>query len=224
MQAEVHAEPNVAEFRRRYRTTEIGARYSGWLHFAFTTVGSLSAIIFALASLSDVTPLEWLTVPAAFIAANFGEYFGHRGPMHHPRRGLRLLFQRHTRQHHVFYTHDAMEAESSTDFHMVLFPPVLLVFFLGCLATPMGLLLHWLVSANVGWLFAATAVGYFLTYEWLHFAYHQPRTSWVSGLPFMDGLRRHHTVHHDQRLMGRWNFNITFPIADLVMGTYYRSR
>ena len=38
----------------------------------------------------------------------------------------------------------------------------------------------------------------------------------------MQTLRRHHTRHHDLALMGRWNFNITFPIADWLFGTYYR--
>ena len=35
-------------------------------------------------------------------------------------------------------------------------------------------------------------------------------------------LRKHHTHHHDLALMGKWNFNITFPICDAVMGTSYK--
>ena len=35
-----------------------------------------------------------------------------------------------------------------------------------------------LFSANVGWLFVATGVGYFLAYEWLHFCYHLDPGSW----------------------------------------------
>ena len=212
---------SVELFRTTYRAREIGPHYSGWLHFAFTSIGSLSAIGFALSRLAEPSVLEWLTVPATFVVANFGEYFGHRGPMHHRRRGLGLLFQRHTLQHHRFFTADAMTCESTRDFKMVLFPPVMLLFFLGALAAPIGLGLFALFGSNVGWLFVATAVAYFLSYEWLHFAYHQPPASAIGRLPGLAALRRHHAVHHDPRRMQRWNFNITFPIADRVMGTQW---
>ena len=50
--------------------------------------------------LDDVEPLEWLTVPLAFLYANLSEYLGHRGPMHHKTRLLAGIFQRHTVEHH----------------------------------------------------------------------------------------------------------------------------
>ena len=94
------------------------------------------------------------------IAWETAHSFGHRGPMHHRRRGLGIIFERHTLQHHQFYRHDAMAAESPDDFQMVLFPPVMLLFFLGGLAAPIGLLLGVLGTPNLGWLFAATGVAY----------------------------------------------------------------
>jgi sterol desaturase/sphingolipid hydroxylase (fatty acid hydroxylase superfamily) len=105
---------------------------------------------------------------------------------------------------------------------MVLFPPVMLFFFLGAIATPLAAVLFLCVSANTGWLFVVVAMGYFLTYEVLHFAYHLHPDSWVWRLPFMAALRRHHTRHHDLALMGRYNFNITFPICDRLFGTTWR--
>ena len=89
---------------------------------------------------------------------------------------LAILFERHTQQHHRYYTHEAMAADSPRDFQMVLFPPVMLIFFLGFLATPIGLVIGYLGTPNLGWLFAATAISYFLTYEWLHWSYHQPES------------------------------------------------
>jgi sterol desaturase/sphingolipid hydroxylase (fatty acid hydroxylase superfamily) len=32
-------------------------------------------------------------------------------------------------------------------------------------------------------------------------------------------LRRHHAIHHDPRLMQRYNFNVTVPLWDWVRGT-----
>jgi len=39
-------------------------------------------------------------------------------------RGLALLFERHTEQHHRFFTDEAMSYEGRRDYKMVLFPPV----------------------------------------------------------------------------------------------------
>lgn len=213
---------SVSRFRAEYREKQIGRHYSGWGHFLFTTAGALTAIAAAGLHLRHVSAAEWATLPIAFLIANFGEYLGHRGPMHRPRRGLSLLYRRHTQQHHHFFTHEAMAAESPRDFKMVLFPPVMLLFFLGALATPIGALLYFAFSPNTGLLFAMVAVGYFLSYEWLHFSYHLRPDTWIGRLPLVGLLRRHHTRHHDLALMGKWNFNITFPIADLICGTYYR--
>ena len=145
---------SVGAFRAKLRDRMIGPSYSGWLHFAFTTVVSLAFIVFAATRLHAVRPLEWLTIPAAFVFSNFAEYAMHRGPMHHPLPGLAALYERHSRQHHRFYTHDAMGAESPRDFKLVLFPWWVMLLFFGGIATPAAVLLFWIVSANVGWLFA----------------------------------------------------------------------
>jgi sterol desaturase/sphingolipid hydroxylase (fatty acid hydroxylase superfamily) len=142
--------------------------------------------------------------------------------MHHRRRGLGLIFTRHTLQHHRFFTDESMACDSSRDFKIMLFPPVMLVFFIGGLALPIGAAFFWLVSPNAGYLFATAAVAYFLLYEWLHFLYHLPSTSKAARLPFLGRLRRHHQLHHNPRRMSGWNFNITFPIGDLIFGTYWR--
>lgn len=213
---------SVDAFRERYRAELIGARYSGWLHFAFTVSMTLGLIVLCARQLSQITPWEWLTVPLTFFYANFAEYFGHRGPMHHLRPGLGKIFERHSKQHHRFFTESRMEFGNSRDFKAVLFPPILVTFFLLAFGTPVALLLSWLISSNVAYLFAITGTAYFLNYELLHFAYHLPPTHWIARLPVMAALRRHHTLHHDQNLMVHYHFNITYPIADWLMGTLHR--
>jgi sterol desaturase/sphingolipid hydroxylase (fatty acid hydroxylase superfamily) len=104
----------------------------------------------------------------------------------------------------------------------VLFPPVLLLFFLGGIAVPVGAAAFLLLSPNCGWFFVTVAVGYFLSYEWLHFSYHLPEDHWLARTRVVSALRRHHTLHHDVAKMGKWNFNITFPITDAVMGTSFK--
>jgi len=213
----------VAAFRAAYREHEVGTRYFGWLHFAFTSGVCIVVVAWCLARIESVTAAEWLTVPLVFLYANLVEYLGHRGPMHHPLRGLRLLYRRHALQHHRFFTDREMAFESSRDFKAVLFPPVMILFFIGGFGLPMWLLLDWLASPNVAWLAVATGVAYYLNYEWLHFAYHCEPESAVGRLPGVAALRRLHLQHHDQRLMTRYNFNITYPVGDWLFGTLHRA-
>src|SRR5690606_25844986 len=105
------------------------------------------------------------------------------------------------------------------DLRAVLFPPVLMTFFITAFALPAGLLLAWIATPNVAWLFVATSLGYFLNYELLHLAYHLPPTHPVARLPLVGRLKRLHQAHHDPRLMARCNFNITYPIGDALFGT-----
>jgi hypothetical protein len=212
----------VATFRAHFRDNYISPRYSGVAHFTFTSIVSLSVVVYCAATVRAPHWWELLTVPATFLFANFVEYRAHRGVMHHRTPPFSLVFERHTPSHHGFYTHEAMAAESPRDYYMVLFPPILIVFFFGLFALPVGLALAWLTTANIARMFVATAVGYFLTYEWLHFAYHQPPDGFIGRRWLVRRLRAHHTLHHDIARMQKWNFNITFPICDTLFGTTHK--
>ena len=116
------------KFRAEYRAKSIGPRYSGWLHFAFTTLGSLAVIAFAISRVRQPSWQELLVLPIGFLVSNAAEYFGHRGPMHRLQQYLGVIFRRHSVEHHHFFTNDRMSYESSRDFKMVLFPSVLVLF------------------------------------------------------------------------------------------------
>jgi hypothetical protein len=209
----------VARYREQYRAEEISPRYRGLIHLAFTLTFGLGGIAWCVSRIHAPTALEWLAVPQTFLYANFAEYWGHRIPMHRPIRGLGLVYRRHAGQHHRFFTHEAMELESTRDLKAVLFPPLLVSFFITAFAVPAGLLIAWLTTTNVAYLFVATALAFFLNYEVLHLAYHLPESHPVARLPGIARLRRLHHTHHDQKLMTSRNFNITYPICDVIFRT-----
>ena len=210
----------TAEYRRAYRAEHVPPGYSGPLHFTLILGFVVAVIATGIYRLESVSALEWLTVPLTFLYANLAEYLGHRFVMHRRRPGLGLIFERHTLQHHRFFTHEAMRFDCSDDWRAVLFPPMLMVFFATAFALPVGLLLTWLFSANVAWLFVVTALAYYGSYEILHFAYHQDDKSWILRLPGVQRMRRLHLKHHDPAVMQRANFNITWPICDWLFGTW----
>ncbi len=213
---------SVALARAEFRETRIPKHYSGYVHLA--TIVAFSGVVAAvsLAMLDDVKPAEWLTIPLTFLYCNLAEYLGHRGPMHHKTRFLTGIFQRHTVEHHSFFTDEAICFDSPRDYRAVLFPPILLLFFFGFFAVPVGAILYVLVSANVCFLFVFTAILYYLNYELFHFSYHVDPQSWLGRVPVIRRLRRNHVAHHNKALMTRYNFNITYPICDNLFGTLYR--
>lgn len=213
---------SVTEARAAFREKHIPANYSGPRHLATTVTVSFAVALLCVLLLDAVRPLEWLTIPLTFLYANLSEYLGHRGPMHRKTRFLGAIFERHTVQHHSFFTEEAGSYDSTQDFRAVLFPPILLIFFIGCFAVPVGAVLYFLVSPNVCFLFVLTSVLYFLNYELLHFAYHMDPQSSIGRLPLIGRLRRHHLRHHNRSLMTTYNFNITYPICDYLFGTLYR--
>jgi len=214
----------VAAYREQYRQEHVPPGYQGWRHLLFTFGIGGAAMAAAILQLEQVRPLEWLAIPLTFFYTNFAEYWGHRGPMHHLKRGLRLVYERHTRQHHRFFTDQHMECDGLRDLRAVLFPPVLMIFFFAVFALPVGLVLAWLASPNVAWLYIATSLGYFLNYEFLHMAYHLPASHPVARWPLVGRLKCLHQSHHYPRLMAHCNFNITYPICDAVFGTLHRAR
>ncbi|HCV21617.1 MAG TPA: fatty acid hydroxylase, partial [Gammaproteobacteria bacterium] len=74
-------------------------------------------------------------------------------------------------------------------------------------------------SANVGWLFISTTTGIYLIYEFMHFCCHVDESWFVRNMPLVNTIRRHHTAHHNSRLMMEKNMNLTFPISDWLFGT-----
>lgn len=221
MQALPHA---VERFRHAYRLEEISARYRGRWHLAFTLGFGVGIIAICVGRIEgSPAPLEWLAVPFTFLYANLVEYWGHRTAMHRPVHGLGLVYRRHAGQHHRFFTDEAMDLQGERDLKAVLFPPVLVGFFLLAFALPAGWLVATLTTPNTAYLFVATALAYFLNYELLHLAYHVPETHWLSRVPGIARLRRLHHIHHDPRLMTSRNFNITYPIGDWIFRTLHRA-
>jgi Fatty acid hydroxylase superfamily len=209
---------DTSAFRDQLRSAW-SVRYSGLLHFAFTSTVCWAALLFALSRVHAPTFLQLCTVPITFFYANAVEYFGHKHPMHHRTPGLGLVHRRHTLEHHRFFTQAEMTIDGPRDVKMVLFPPVLILFFFGLFALPSGLALRALFGTNVAALFIATAMGYFLCYEWLHLSYHLGEGTLLGRLQLIQRLRRHHARHHDPARMTEGNFNITFPICDALFGT-----
>ncbi len=111
-----------------------------------------------------------------------------------------------------------MRFRDHKDWRVTVFPPYALVVFI-LMSLPAAVILGALFSPNVGWLFMCVTTGMYLIYEFMHFCCHVEENWFVRNCPFVNTLRRHHTAHHNARLMMEVNMNLTFPIADWLFGT-----
>jgi hypothetical protein len=111
-----------------------------------------------------------------------------------------------------------MRFRDPKDWRVTVFPPYALVVFI-LMSIPPAVLLGLVAAPNVGWLFMCATTGMYLIYEFMHFCCHVDENWFVRHCPFVNTLRRHHTAHHNARLMMEVNMNLTFPIADWLLGT-----
>lgn len=169
-------------------------------------------------------PLPWTAWPAAFggiLLADFIEYVLHRWPMHKRRRLTRRLFRSHTIDHHRFFTHEAMDMRHLREVFSVASSKFVIAISIVSLVLVVGLI-SLAFGTQVG-MFAGGALGLFVTAKQvLHIAFHFPE-EWM-GLPVLrsrafQAMRRHHTIHHNPRLMRKYNFNIGTPLFDALFGT-----
>ncbi|MBM08799.1 MAG: fatty acid hydroxylase [Magnetovibrio sp.] len=212
-------EERQAEFRRAYRS-QIAGWYNGYLHILVIYTIGVTAIYVYVHHISFIIWWEWFTVPVVILLCNLFEWYLHQHVMHRLVKvtGLRAIYERHTLNHHRFFTDGEMRFRDQKDWRVTVFPPYALVVFI-LLSIPAGLVVGYIVSSNVGWLLMCSTTGMYLTYEFMHFCCHVDENAFVRFCPLVNTLRRHHTAHHNNKLMTKVNLNLTFPISDWLFGT-----
>lgn len=205
-------------FREQYKD-RISPFYNGIVHIAVMFAAGIGAITYCAKQLQGAT-WEWFLVVPVFLAGNFVEWFMHKYVMH--RRidvfALRAIYERHTREHHQYFTDNDITIDTAREFRIVFFPWRVLI-VLGIAGTILGWLAAKLVNPNAGYILYITMVGHYLTYEVFHYCCHVHENAFVRHMPFVNTMRRHHTAHHNQGIMMHKNMNLTFPVFDWIMGT-----
>lgn len=206
------------KFREKY-VSEISPWYNGLLHIGVMYAAGIGAIWWCVSRMQGAT-WEWLLVIPVAIAGNFVEWGMHRYVMHRLRDvfALRAIYDRHTRQHHQYFTDNDSTIHTVREFRIVFFPwRVLAVLAVG--GGLISLAVAALLNPNAGYVTFITMIGHYMVYETLHFFCHVPENRFLRHIPFVNTIRRHHTAHHNLGIMMHLNMNLTFPIADWAMGT-----
>lgn len=206
---------------RQAALAEIPWWYSPHAHLAATTgIGlvTLAVSAYELRAHHAIGAVDWLVVPIVCLLANFFEWRVHEHVLHRRRWPVQVIYDKHTPMHHMIYTEDDMALRSVKELRLVLIPAAG-VLGIVVAAAPFAAAVGHFWSPAAGWLFLVTASLYMVSYEVLHLCYHAPDHTLVGRSRAIRWLRRWHAKHHDPRFMQRWNFNVTVPLFDWVMGT-----
>lgn len=205
--------------REQLRTELMGEAippgYRPIVHLLCPSLIGLGVAVVALLLLKNLHLAQLWTVPITYALGLGFEWRVHKDLLHKRVPGLALLYDRHERSHHIVFTADDMAMRSRREMALVLMPWFAIVLVTLVLA-PVALLVGWLVSRNCGLLVLATGVAFFVSYEWLHLAYHLPASHPISRLWLVRRLGTFHRIHHDPPNMRRWNFNVTVPLFDVL--------
>ncbi|MDF2178875.1 sterol desaturase family protein [Aliiglaciecola sp. CAU 1673] len=213
---------SIEAFRRQYRSA-ISPRYNGYLHMGFVAVVGIVYIAWQLQAVAVFGWQQGLALIAVLLLWNLIEYTVHRYLGHRRTVIGRLFYQRHTGDHHHFFDHRHLVPDDHRDWRVTLFPAWLVL-----VTAVVGLLAGWVVNSVLGapWgnLLAAGLMMGYLGYEFFHFCDHLRYDHPLLKLPWIGHMRRLHQLHHRPDLMHKKNFNLTFPLADWLFGTFYWER
>ena len=212
----------MSERQRKFRESYMAAvspSYSGLIHVGFMYLVGLTMIGYCLSRMQQAS-WEWLLVVPVFAVSNLFEWWIHKNVMHRLVNvwALRAIYDRHTRQHHQYFTDKVMTVDSTREFRIIFFPWRALFTFMA-FGIPFALLLAALINPNAGYVLMVTIVGQYLIYETFHYCCHSHENWFVSNAPFVNTIRRHHRAHHNYGIMMSHNMNLTFPMADWLMNT-----
>ena len=180
-------------------------------------------MLYSLLNLQNFQVNELIIIPITIILGNLTVYLVHRFPMHRKFNALNFIFRNHTLMHHYLFDENSMEYENTHDFKMILLSPILIFIVLILLILPTQFLFSCLFTDNVGYLFSMVSTLYMGVYEWMHLSFHTPKDHWANGIPGVFWMRRHHTVHHQKTIMSQVNFNIVFPLSDVIFKSFRRT-
>ncbi|MCX4240459.1 sterol desaturase family protein [Paraliomyxa miuraensis] len=215
---EILEAPTLAERRAVWRRLRAPG-YRGSTRIAQVMAVTLVPAVLAL---WHAGPWGWKALGAAVGAVLVGAsvvYFSHRFPMHHPMRGLGLLYDLHTRCHHMVFREGQTEIESIDDVDMVMMPWREAA-AIGWVLAPLLTVPWWLVlGTEAALVYYAVAVLYYLAYELVHLASHLRVGGPLDRVPVLGWLLRHHRRHHAWAVMHHGNFSMLIPLWDWLLGT-----
>lgn len=209
------------------RAEKIPAGFTARKQIARTATLAGVLLVIAVAVGRHASPRAWLLLPAFWLFANFFEWTVHRFPMHRPLHP-RIMYRNHAQLHHLAFADGDMAIRNPRELWLIMMPWYTIAMLLVA-ASPVAVVAAVLGGLPLAGIFYTGALSYFLFYETLHAMYHLPPATLArvgvgrQAHGLFGRLQAHHMRHHELRRMAHVNFNVTLPLADLLLGTKERA-
>jgi hypothetical protein len=207
------------------RAEQIPAGFSPAKHIAGTAILAAVLLTAAVILARPAPAAAWLLLPAFWVFANFFEWTVHRFPMHRPLLP-RIMYRNHAGIHHGAFADDTMAIDDPRELSLIMMPWYTIIGLLVA-ASPVAIVAALIGGPPLAGIFYVGALSYFLFYETVHALYHLPPQRLarfgIRGDGLFARMRAHHMRHHAPRRMTHVNFNVTVPLADIVLGTRERT-
>src|SRR5258708_15575873 len=149
------------KFREQY-AAQISPWYNGLAHIGIMYSAGVAAIWWCVGRMQDPT-WEWLLIIPVAIGGNFVEWGMHKYVMHRLRDvfAARAIYDRHTRQHHQYFTDNDPTIHTVKEFRIVFFPWRVLI-VLSVAGGLLGYATGPLLNPNAGYLVFITMIGHYM--------------------------------------------------------------
>ncbi|HXH75009.1 MAG TPA: sterol desaturase family protein [Bacteriovoracaceae bacterium] len=213
---------NNKQYRKFIKDNEVSKFYHPYLHIGWN-IGILFLLSLGSALMIENWNLGVLGVYAfTLLLGNFTVWALHKYPLHRRKKISSYAYERHTVMHHRYFTQDFITYDEDMDFFAVFFP-MIVIFGFAIVAQPIFYFsFKYLFGSNLAFAFASGTAMYFLLYEFVHWSCHLAENHPLQKIPWLSGMRKHHLIHHNPKLMKDYNFCIVYPLMDYVMGTKYK--
>lgn len=207
-------------FREKIRKEKIPSFYWGPAHVLFNATLLMSSILFYAFKIKNPGWWELLPYIAVLIVGNLAVFLIHKYPLHGRYWWNSYAYGNHTKTHHVFFTQNNVTWKDKRDWYTMFFPPEIVLGFILAYHPFFYFILKPLIGANATYAYLLASSAYFILYEIVHYCSHLPSDHFMMKIGFLKSMRRHHQLHHDPKLMGKYNFCIVYPLFDILLGTY----
>jgi hypothetical protein len=210
------------QFRQWYKSVRIPRYYHPWLHVLFNFGTLFLLTIVNLFIINDWNFGTFAVLGFTFLLGNVVVWLLHRYPLHRRSKLWPYPYDTHTVMHHRYFTSDFITYKDSQDFFAVFFPASVVAGFAFLVQPLFYFGFKYIFGSDLGHAFVAGTAFYFFLYEFVHWASHLPPSHPLLKIFWLRYMREHHIIHHNPRLMMKYNFCIVYPLMDILMNTKYR--
>jgi len=195
---------------------QVPIHHNKWVHMFVPSIIGLGISIVSLMQIENLRCYQLVVAPIMLFALFGFEWIANKYFLHRKTQIFRELFDLHERAHHVLFSHKEMIMKESWENYYVMMPPYAIILML-CFMSPVVLGFGVLFGTNIACILLITGMLSFLTYEWMHWIYHQ---SWAQNYKAIRYLMQFHKTHHNPSNMNKYNFNVVLPVFDLILKTF----